>query len=255
MKKDFVQMSRTKIVAGNWKLNGNKALVSAFNNVFTDAKLDNISVMIFPPALYVNEFDCEQLIIGVQNVSEQQSGAFTGELSTLMLNDIGIGHTLIGHSERRDLYHEDNDIIAAKVVTALAANITPILCIGESLDIRTAGKVNEFIQAQLDSVIDAVGMTGLSKCILAYEPIWAIGTGVTATPAQAQEVHAFIRDYLGSIDASVAQSLSILYGGSVNAKTAPDLFAQPDIDGGLVGGASLKEEEFLTICQAANQRG
>jgi triosephosphate isomerase len=172
-----------------------------------------------------------------------------------MLNDIGIGHTLIGHSERRDLYHENNDIIAAKVVTALAANITPILCIGESLDIRTAGKVNEFIQAQLDSVIDAVGMTGLSKCILAYEPIWAIGTGVTATPAQAQEVHAFIRDYLGSIDASVAQSLSILYGGSVNAKTAPDLFAQPDIDGGLVGGASLKEEEFLTICQAANQRG
>lgn len=115
--------------------------------------------------------------------------------------------------------------------------------------------MNEFIQAQLDSVIDAVGMTGLSKCILAYEPIWAIGTGVTATPAQAQEVHAFIRDYLGSIDASVAQSLSILYGGSVNAKTAPDLFAQPDIDGGLVGGASLKEEEFLTICQAANQRG
>ena len=230
-------MSRTKIVAGNWKLNGNKALVSAFNNVFTDAKLDNISVMIFPPALYVNEFDCEQLIIGV------------------MLNDIGISHTLIGHSERRDLYHENNDIIAAKVVTALAANITPILCIGESLDIRTAGKVNEFIQAQLDSVIDTVGMTGLSKCILAYEPIWAIGTGVTATPAQAQEVHAFIRDYLGSIDASVAQSLSILYGGSVNAKTAPDLFAQPDIDGGLVGGASLKEEEFLTICQAANQRG
>lgn len=248
-------MSRTKIVAGNWKLNGNKALVSAFNNAFTVAKLDNVSVMIFPPALYANEFDCEQLIIGVQNVSEQQSGAFTGELSTLMLNDIGIGHTLIGHSERRDLYHEDNDLIAAKVVTALAANITPILCIGESLDIRTAGKVNEFIQAQLDSVIDAVGMTGLSKCILAYEPIWAIGTGVTATPAQAQEVHAFIRDYLGSIDASVAQSLSILYGGSVNAKTAPDLFAQPDIDGGLVGGASLKEEEFLTICQAANQRG
>ena len=248
-------MSRTKIVAGNWKLNGNKALVSAFNNVYTDAKLDSISVMILPPALYVNEFDCEQLIIGVQNVSEQQSGAFTGELSTLMLNDIGISHTLIGHSERRDLYHENNDIIAAKVVTALAANITPILCIGESLDIRTAGKVNEFIQAQLDSVIDTVGMTGLSKCILAYEPIWAIGTGVTATPAQAQEVHAFIRDYLGSIDASVAQSLSILYGGSVNAKTAPDLFAQPDIDGGLVGGASLKEEEFLTICQAANQRG
>ena len=248
-------MSRTKIVAGNWKLNGNKALVSAFNDAFTVAQLDNVSVMIFPPALYVGEFNCEQLIIGVQNVSEQQSGAYTGELSALMLNDIGISHTLIGHSERRDLYHEDNDIIAAKVVTALAAKITPILCIGESLDIRTAGKVNEFIQAQLDSVIDAVGITGLSKCILAYEPIWAIGTGVTATPAQAQEVHAFIRGYLGSIDASVAQALSILYGGSVNAKTAPDLFAQPDIDGGLVGGASLKEEEFLTICQAANQRG
>ena len=154
-----------------------------------------------------------------------------------------------------DIYNETNELIAAKVAQAIAVNITPVLCIGESLETRNSGNVYQFIQSQLDSVIEVVGITGLAKCVIAYEPIWAIGTGVTASPEQAQEVHRFIRDYLGSIDEVVAESLSILYGGSVNAKTASELFVQPDIDGGLIGGASLKKEEFLTICQAANQRG
>ncbi len=248
-------MTRQKIVAGNWKLNGNVALIKQFNEAFKSPELANVKVMIFPPALYTNAFESSNLIVGVQNISEHVSGAFTGELSVAMLNDLGISHTLIGHSERRDLYNETNEIIAKKVVTALAANITPILCIGESLATRQAGEVNQFIQSQLDSVLDAVGIAGIAKCVIAYEPIWAIGTGQTASPAQAQEVHAFIRQYIASIDAHVSDSISILYGGSVNAQTAAELFAQPDIDGGLVGGASLKESEFLTICQAANQRG
>ena len=248
-------MTRQKIVAGNWKLNGNVALIKQFNEAFKSPELANVQVMIFPPALYTNAFESSNLIVGVQNISEHVSGAFTGELSVAMLNDLGISHTLIGHSERRDLYNETNEIIAKKVVTALAANITPILCIGESLATRQAGEVNQFIQSQLDSVLDAVGIAGIAKCVIAYEPIWAIGTGQTASPAQAQEVHAFIRQYIASIDAHVSDSISILYGGSVNAQTAAELFAQPDIDGGLVGGASLKESEFLTICQAANQRG
>ena len=248
-------MTRQKIVAGNWKLNGNVALIKQFNETFKSPELANVKVMIFPPALFTNAFESSNLIVGVQNISEHVSGAFTGELSVAMLNDLGISHTLIGHSERRDLYNETNEIIAKKVVTALAANITPILCIGESLATRQAGEVNQFIQSQLDSVLDAVGIAGIAKCVIAYEPIWAIGTGQTASPAQAQEVHAFIRQYIASIDAHVADSISILYGGSVNAQTAAELFAQPDIDGGLVGGASLQESEFLTICQAANQRG
>lgn len=248
-------MTRQMIVAGNWKLNGNVDLVKKFNQTFAASELDNVKVMVFPPALFTNEFESSNLIIGVQNISQHVSGAYTGELSVAMLNDLGIKYTLIGHSERRDLYHETNEIIAQKVVTALAANITPILCIGESLATRQSGEVNDFIRSQLDSVLDAVGIEGIAKCVIAYEPIWAIGTGQTASPAQAQEVHAFIRGYIASIDAQVADILSILYGGSVNAQTAAELFAQPDIDGGLVGGASLKETEFLTICQAANQRG
>lgn len=248
-------MTRRMIVAGNWKLNGNVDLVKKFNQTFAASELDNVKVMVFPPALFTNEFESSNLIVGVQNISQHVSGAYTGELSVAMLNDLGIKYTLIGHSERRDLYHETNEIIAQKVVTALAANITPILCIGESLATRQSGEVNDFIRSQLDSVLDAVGIEGIAKCVIAYEPIWAIGTGQTASPAQAQEVHAFIRGYIASIDAQVADMLSILYGGSVNAQTAAELFAQPDIDGGLVGGASLKETEFLTICQAANQRG
>ena len=248
-------MTRQMIVAGNWKLNGNVDLVKKFNQTFAASELDNVKVMVFPPALFTNEFESSNLIIGVQNISQHVSGAYTGELSVAMLNDLGIKYTLIGHSERRDLYHETNEIIAQKVVTTLAANITPILCIGESLATRQSGEVNDFIRSQLDSVLDAVGIEGIAKCVIAYEPIWAIGTGQTASPAQAQEVHAFIRGYIASIDAQVADMLSILYGGSVNAQTAAELFAQPDIDGGLVGGASLKETEFLTICQAANQRG
>lgn len=248
-------MTRQMIVAGNWKLNGNVDLVKKFNQTFATSEIDNVKVMVFPPALFTNEFESSNLIIGVQNISQHLSGAYTGELSVAMLNDLGIKYTLIGHSERRDLYHETNEIIAQKVVTALAANITPILCIGESLATRQSGEVNDFIRSQLDSVLDAVGIEGIAKCVIAYEPIWAIGTGQTASPAQAQEVHAFIRGYIASIDAQVAEMLSILYGGSVNAQTAAELFAQPDIDGGLVGGASLKETEFLTICQAANQRG
>ena len=248
-------MSRQQIVAGNWKLNGSKALINAFNEHFTHTDIPNVSIMLFVPALYAEAVDKSAFCVGVQNISEHSSGAHTGELSVAMLNDLGIKYTLVGHSERRQMYGDSNAVVAKKVSVALDADITPILCVGESLETCDAGQLNEFIQAQLDSVIELVGIAGLSRCVVAYEPIWAIGTGHTATPEQAQAVHAFIRQYIASKDAMSAQQISILYGGSVNAQTASDLFAQPDIDGGLVGGASLQQADFLTICQAANQRG
>jgi triosephosphate isomerase len=189
--------------------------------------------------------------VGAQNISEHEKGAHTGDISADMLNDIGIEYVILGHSERRQDHNESNDLVAQKVLVALNKGLTPILCIGEPLDVREAGEVFQFVQKQIDAVVDLCGTAFFNKAVVAYEPIWAIGTGKTASPEQAQEVHAFIRAHLAQMNDS-AQSMQILYGGSVNAKNAAELFAQPDIDGGLIGGASLKVDDFNVICQAAS---
>ena len=243
---------RRKLVAGNWKLNGSLSLVSLFEKGLDNVNLPNVDVVICPPAVYIPSFKSGP-VLGGQNLAVNDCGAFTGEISGEQLASVGAKYVIVGHSERRELFFEDNQLVAAKFARAQNAGLVPILCVGESLETRKSGDLFAFINAQLQAVLDVVGISGFTNAIVAYEPIWAIGTGETATPAQAQEVHEFIRAWFAKHDQACAESVKILYGGSVNASTAPELFAQPDIDGGLVGGASLKLEEFITICTAANK--
>ena len=188
---------------------------------------------------------------GAQNLSEQAQGAFTGEVSAAMLQDFGCRYVLVGHSERRSIYGETDVLVAEKFAAALGAGLCPVLCVGETLEQRDAGKTIEVVSAQLDAVLNRVGVAAFSGAVVAYEPVWAIGTGRTATSAQAQEVHAAIRAQIAKGDAKVADGLQILYGGSVKPGNAAELFAMPDIDGGLIGGASLVASDFLSICTAA----
>ena len=189
---------------------------------------------------------------GAQNVSQYEEGAFTGAISSGMLTDFGCQYVIIGHSERRGLFHESNEIASAKYDAALKAGLTPIFCVGETLAEREANVTEQVVATQLDSVLECAGANSLAKAVLAYEPVWAIGTGKTASPGQAQAVHAFIRLQVARHDGQVAEGLQILYGGSVKAANAADLFAMPDIDGGLIGGASLIAEDFLAICKTGN---
>ena len=188
---------------------------------------------------------------GAQNLSEQAQGAFTGEVSAAMLQDFACRYVLVGHSERRSIYGETDALVAEKFAAALGAGLCPVLCVGETLEQRDAGKTIEVVSAQLDAVLNRVGVAAFSGAVVAYEPVWAIGTGRTATSAQAQEVHAAIRAQIAKGDAKVADGLQILYGGSVKPGNAAELFAMPDIDGGLIGGASLVASDFLSICTAA----
>lgn len=188
---------------------------------------------------------------GAQNVSEHAQGAYTGEVSVAMLADFGCRYVIVGHSERRALYGETDVLVAAKTAWALAGHLTPIVCVGETLDERERGATLEVVARQLGVVLDKVGVAAFAKLVVAYEPVWAIGTGRTATPAQAQEVHAAIRAQVAVKDAGVASQLKILYGGSVKAANAAEIFSQADVDGGLIGGASLVAAEFLAICAAA----
>ena len=188
--------------------------------------------------------------LGAQNVSQHASGAYTGEVSPGMLADAGCQYVIIGHSERRSLYGEDDATVAEKFLAARDAGLTPIVCVGESLQERESGDIQTVVGRQLTAVIDAAGAEALANAIVAYEPVWAIGTGKTATPAQAQEVHAALRALVAESNADVAQGLRILYGGSVKGSNAAELFACEDIDGGLIGGASLDAQDFLTICRA-----
>ncbi len=192
-----------------------------------------------------------KLAWGAQNLSQYDKGAFTGEVSASMLLEFGCNYVIVGHSERRALFGETDAVVAAKFAAALAAGITPILCVGETLEERDAGRAESVIARQLDAVIAGSGMVGLAKSVIAYEPVWAIGTGKTASPEQAQAVHAFIRRKLAALDTDIAAALTIQYGGSVKAANAAELFSQPDIDGGLIGGASLRVDEFMAICHAA----
>lgn len=189
---------------------------------------------------------------GAQNVSEHAQGAYTGEVAAGMLSDFGCRYVLVGHSERRALYGEGDAVVAAKFVAAQASGLVPVLCVGETLAEREAGQTQAVVSRQLAAVLDRAGVGALASAVVAYEPVWAIGTGKTATPAQAQAVHAAIRAQIGALDGAVAGGLQILYGGSVKPQNASELFAQDDIDGGLIGGAALVADDFLAICRAAN---
>jgi triosephosphate isomerase len=211
-----------------------------------------MDVVICPPSPYLGLFD-GKLKLGSQNISQFDSGAHTGEVSVSMLNEFKCQYSIVGHSERRADNHESNELVALKVEQVLKAGLTPILCVGEPESVRENGELFEFIAAQLNAVLMKVSIGQFANVVLAYEPIWAIGTGKTASPAQAQEVHAFIRGHLAKQDVNIAANIIILYGGSVKGNNAQELFSQVDVDGGLIGGASLDPQEFLSICQAANQ--
>lgn len=243
-------MDRVKIVAGNWKLNGNKELLSSFDVALQNVNPEGVKIVICPPYPYLAHAKSGSFLLGAQDISVNSNGAFTGEVAGEMLVDVGCDFAVVGHSERRQYHGETDALVAQKTVKAVAAGLTPIVCIGEPLEIREANQYLELIEKQVAAVVSAIG-DSLSKIVFAYEPVWAIGTGKTASPEQAQEVHAFIREQLRKTDADVAEKVQILYGGSVKASNAEELFAQADIDGGLIGGASLKTEEFTAICQAA----
>jgi triosephosphate isomerase len=211
-----------------------------------------MDVVICPPFPYWGLFD-GKVKLGSQNISQFDAGAHTGEVSVAMLAEFNCQYAIVGHSERRADNHESDIIVALKVEQALKANLTPILCVGEPENVREDGTLFDYIAAQLDAVLQKVGISQFANIVLAYEPIWAIGTGKTASPAQAQEVHAFIRRHLAKQDDNIAANIVILYGGSVKGNNAQELFSQADVDGGLIGGASLNPEDFLSICQAANQ--
>ena len=244
---------RKKLVAGNWKMHGSLAENAALLAALKPA-LAGIEAVVCVPFPYLAQAQAElagsSIAWGAQNLSEQAKGALTGEVSAAMLLDFGCTYVIVGHSERRSLYGESDALVASKYMAAQAAGLTPILCVGESLDERESGVTEGVVARQLDAVIDAAGVGSLANAVVAYEPVWAIGTGKTASPEQAQAVHAFIRSKIAALDAGVADQLVIQYGGSVKAANASELMVQPDIDGGLIGGASLVAEEFVAICRA-----
>ena len=222
------------------------------------ANLDGLAcdIIVCPPYPYLGQvariISGSVIRLGAQSVSEHSDGAFTGEVSAPMLADLGCSHVLVGHSERRVLFGESDMLVAAKFEAVQRAGMVPVLCLGETLEERQAGVTDSVVVRQLLAIVDRLGVKALAKSVLAYEPVWAIGTGVTASPAQAQAVHASIRAWVAAIDAAVAQGLCILYGGSVKPQNASELFGQADIDGGLIGGAALVADDFLAICRAAN---
>jgi len=249
---------RKKMVAGNWKMHGNlseneQLLKAIIPNL---SELCNVQLAVCVPFPYLssvqNMLQSTNIGWGAQNISQFDKGAYTGEVSASMLNDFGCEYAIVGHSERRMLFSESNSDIADKYIAAQRGNLIPILCVGETLEQRENGVTEQVIQEQLKAVTDKAGVDSLRKAIIAYEPVWAIGTGKTASPQQAQDVHAFIRQSIATQSAYVASELTILYGGSVKANNASELFVMPDIDGGLIGGASLIAEDFIAISRALN---
>ena len=249
---------RTKFVAGNWKMNGNLATNQALLQALVEglARIAGVKCAVCAPFPYLPQvqqaLSGSGITWGAQNVSQFDGGAYTGEVSGPMLVDFGCRYVIVGHSERRTLFGESSDIVARKYDAALKAGLTPILCVGETLAQRESGDTESVVAAQLDAVLERSTALSFGHAVIAYEPVWAIGTGKTATPEQAQAVHAFIRGRLETHDAVVAENVQVLYGGSVKGANAGQLFGMPDIDGGLIGGASLDAEEMLTICRAAS---
>lgn len=247
---------RTPLIAGNWKMNGSAALIESFAKTFASATLpEGVEVVIIPPFPYLDmarqAFGDTPLKLGAQTLNPQHAGAHTGEVSGRMLKEFGVGYVLVGHSERRQLYRESDEQVFNRLVAALDVGLTPILCVGESLEERDAGQTMDVVLRQVGYAMARLEPEQRRQVVIAYEPVWAIGTGRTASPEQAQEVMAGIRAYQAGFDASLAEQLKLLYGGSMNASNAAELLAQPDIDGGLVGGASLKTDDFYAICQSA----
>ena len=245
---------KKKLIAGNWKMNGglaaNEALAKA---LLGGLGMPTCTIAVCAPAPYLAQLQVllanSEISLGAQDVSAHESGAYTGEVSVAMLKEFGVRYAIVGHSERRQYHGETDAAVAAKAQRALAGGITPIVCVGETLAEREAGKTEEVVKRQLAAVIHANGHC-ISEIVVAYEPVWAIGTGKTASPEQAQQVHAVLRAQLKAAS-DHADRIAILYGGSMNAANAAQLLAQPDIDGGLIGGASLKAPDFLTIIAAA----
>ena len=246
---------RQPMVAGNWKMNGSsdsvKELISGIKAGIGEV---NAEVVVCPPFVYIpsvaDAISGSGIKLGAQNMCDQDAGAFTGEISGPMLKDVGCEYVIIGHSERRAMYGETDEVTAIKYGAVLKNGLKPIFCIGETLEERESGITEDVVGRQIDAILNSDGVASLANAVLAYEPVWAIGTGKTASPEQAQEVHAFIRNKIAEQDAVIAEGLRILYGGSMNPANAAELRSQPDIDGGLIGGASLKAGDFLTICSA-----
>lgn len=247
---------RKKLVAGNWKMHGSLQQNAALLEALVAAGDQPAEVVVFPPFPYLAQasgiLSGSAVALGAQNLSEHAVGAYTGEVSAQMLCDVGCRYVLVGHSERRAYYGETDELVADKFMSAQSMGLVPVLCVGETREEREAGDTAPVVLRQLAAVIAKAGVRALNDAVLAYEPVWAIGTGLTATPGQAQEVHAVIRNYVATLDPLVAVGVRVLYGGSVKAQNAQELFAQPDVDGGLVGGASLVANEFLAICQAVS---
>ena len=249
---------RQTLVAGNWKMNGSRASVKALLEQMKSGMKDVEQAEVAVCVPFVFLADVQQLLTGspivwgAQNLGTQTSGAFTGEISGQMLKEFGCTYVIVGHSERRNLYRESDVLVAEKFAAAQRDALTPILCVGELLEDRENGETEAVVARQLDEVLNArAGVKALRNAVIAYEPVWAIGTGKTASPEQAQQVHAFIRNRIAEQDQKIATNIRILYGGSVKASNAEDLFGMPDIDGGLIGGASLDAAEMLAICRAA----
>jgi triosephosphate isomerase len=251
--------SRRPLVAGNWKMHGSRAdaarligdlLARAVGGAASEA-------VVCPPFVHLDEarrlLSGSRIGLGAQDACAEEQGAYTGEVSAAMLADAGCRYVIVGHSERRALYAESDELVARKFLAVARHALIPILCVGESLAERERDATRAVILRQLDAVLDAAGPPAFARAVVAYEPVWAIGTGLTAMPAQAQEVHALIRGRIAEKDATIAASLRVLYGGSVKAANAAELFAMPDVDGGLIGGASLKADEFAAICAAADR--
>jgi triosephosphate isomerase len=250
---------RQPLIAGNWKMNGTKASVETLlAGVVAGAGAIRVSeICVCPPfpylAMALQALAGSAVRLGAQNVCTEEVGAFTGEVSAAMLADFGCAYAICGHSERRSLYGENEAVIARKLTMALGQGVKPILCVGETLAERESGDTERVIAGQLDGIVALCGVDLFGQIEVAYEPVWAIGTGKTATPGQAQEVHAFIRNRIAGHSQSIAEGLRILYGGSMKASNALELLSQPDIDGGLIGGASLVADEFLAIARAGDQ--
>lgn len=248
---------RRPLVAGNWKMNGSRAendrLIDAIQGALAAGSVAEIVVC--PPFPYLGEvaraLRGSSIGVGAQDVCAEAVGAHTGEVSAAMLRDVGCTLVLVGHSERRSIYGESDLLVARKFAAAQAKGLIPVLCVGEQLAEREAGTTFEVVGRQIDAVLELCGVQALASAVVAYEPVWAIGTGRTASPEQAQDVHAFIRGRIAANDANIAGSIRILYGGSVKSANAAELFAKPDVDGGLIGGASLQADEFVAIAKAA----
>ncbi len=243
---------RRAMVAGNWKMNGSNALVQEMVQSLTAEAL-SAEVVICPPFPFLSAMHTalqnSQIALAAQNLSEHANGAYTGEVAANMLAEAGCRYVIIGHSERRGLYQETDAMVAEKVKMAVANGLQPIICVGETHEQHQQDLTQQVITQQVESVL-ATGIDNLTNAVIAYEPVWAIGTGLTATPEQAQGVHALIRRLVGAQNASIGAQIRLLYGGSVKPNNAQQLFAMPDIDGGLIGGAALQVESFLTICKA-----